>query len=167
MAKLLFVNGLGQTPSNFIGAGSTSTDLEYLQKDLSTCEQVEITEAQYVGLLTGQKVLNFAEGSVSVLDESEDYDNPTGPDVDPETGEAREKDPIPQVDKESFTTNLNYTIANIKENIEKKPNHSQITKAQECLDYLNGIDVDSLSYPHDDVNVKMFKDNKYINIRYF
>ena len=167
MAKLLFVNDLGQTISNFVGAGSTSTDLEYLHNNLSVCEQVDITEDQYVGILTGQKVLNFTDSGVSVLDEPEDYDNPTGQTIDPTTGQEKEKEPVPQVDKESFTIDLNYLIAILKERIEKKPSHSQITKAQECLDYLNGIDVDSLSYPHDDVNVKMFKDNKYINIRYF
>ena len=75
MAKLLFVNDLGQTESNFIGAGSTVTDLNYLHSDLNKCTQVEITEDQYVGLLNGQKVVNFEESDVRVLDNPEDLAN--------------------------------------------------------------------------------------------
>ncbi len=158
MAKLLFVNDLGQTISNFVGAGSTSTDLEYLHNNLSVCEQVDITEDEYVGILTGQKVLDFTESNVRVLNQPEDLANSSAEGIDN----------IPQIeDKEEFLRQLNIFKRDITKKINDKPNHSQITKAQDCLDYVNSIDVDSLSFPHDDLYVKMFNANKYINIKFF
>ena len=158
MAKLLFVNDLGQTISNFVGAGSTSTDLEYLHNNLSVCEQVDITEDEYVGILTGQKVLDFTESNVRVLNQPEDLANSSTEGIDN----------ISQIeDKEAFLRQLNIFKTDITKKINDKPNHSQITKAQDCLDYVNSIDVDSLSFPHDDLYVKMFNANKYINIKFF
>ena len=168
MAKLLFVNDLGQTESNFIGAGSTVTDLNYLHSDLNKCTQVEITEDQYVGLLNGQKVVNFEESDVRVLDNPEDLANSgSGENLTQEQVLSGEISNIPQVDKETFVRDLNIFKKDITQKINDKPNHSQIAKAQDSLDYVNSIDVDSLSFPHDDLVVKMFKANKYINIKFF
>jgi hypothetical protein len=51
--------------------------------------------------------------------------------------------------------------------MDKRPNHSKISDAQDTLNFINNIDTSALTYPTKSIQDVLRENNKYIDLRYF
>ena len=140
MAKLFFTKGVDLDLTTLLRAVKTDQDADYLLGDhtiTSTTIEKEISDADYDSFFNGTKDISIENNLPVFVDAQHD---------------------TRQLDEETFTAEYNRYKKALEYQISIKPNHSQITKAQACLAFLNTIDVSNLSYPTDNFEKKL-KDN--------
>jgi hypothetical protein len=71
------------------------------------------------------------------------------------------------VNKEVFTNELENFKSHLRDALAVKTNHSKKTEANEIMEYLNSIDVESLTYPTVHLPQKMRDDNKFMALNAF
>ena len=151
MAKLIFKNvaEIPVHPGSLIGGGSTDQDLTYIHRGFEHLYSMfDITQDEYDGLFINTKTTTIVDGIPSVIDE------PGG-----------EVDMLP--DETVYETHLTRYKKRLEEKMEKKPNHSKISMAQDTLNFLNTIDISSLTFPTKSPTEVLRENNKYIDLGFF
>ena len=157
MAKLFFMkdvdlslfNGKSDSPTSFIRAVKTDADADYVLGDHTKENTVmvkDISDDEYDNFFNGTKSLTI-ENSLPVF-----VDTPADP---------------RQVDQSQFTTDYDRYKQALEKSINAQPNHSQIVKAQACLTFLNSMDLNSFSYPSDQVQKYLIDNNTYARLLAF
>ena len=151
MAKLIFYSGTISNTTTFRGAGATDTDINYIINEpisAGTSQTFDITQAQYDGLFDGSKTLELINGVPTVVD--------TPVDTTIQTNSA-----------DMFSSTLNDYKKHLNNLIENKPNHSKISQANACKDFLETVDVSTLTFPGDCLEKILKDNNKYIQLSVF
>ena len=151
MAKLVFKNAaeIPIHPGSLIGGGSTDQDLTYIHRGFEHLYSMfDITQAEYDGLFINTKTTTIIDGVPSLVDES-----------------SVEDDMLP--DETTYQARLTGYKERLEQKIAKKPNHSKISMAQDTLNFLNSIDVSSLTFPTKSPEDVLRENNKYIDLGFF
>lgn len=139
MAKLFFSkSNIGDNiePMGCLHATKTATDENYIHGKESLT-MVEISDANYDNFFDGTSKIECNDNNVTFVPNTID--------------ETQESEEVYKNDYGTFKSMLEAKIA-------YKTNHSKITEAQACLNYLNTVDVESLTYPRKPLR-KELKDN--------
>tara|TARA_Y100000114_G_C11717784_1_gene306882 strand:- start:517 stop:972 length:456 start_codon:yes stop_codon:yes gene_type:complete len=151
MAKLIFKN-TNEIPlhhGSLVGAGSTDQDLSYIHHGAEHLYSMfDITQAEYDGLFNDTKKLTIVDNLPSVVDE------------DPIEDHMMESE-------ETYMLYLNQFKLGLQRKMDKRPNHSKISDAQDTLNFINNIDTSALTYPTKSIQDVLRENNKYIDLRYF
>ena len=149
MAKLIFSNVDNISYEVCIGACSTDQDLTYLIGDLNKINEYksfDITEDEYDGLFDGSKSYEISNNAPVIIDHT----------MSTET-----------VSEDEFKTQYDNFKKNLEDKVAHRVNHSKIAEAQSCLNYLNSLDLSSLSYPHSNLFKKLRDENKFVSLSAF
>jgi hypothetical protein len=146
MAHIVFKNETGTPKSyeSFIAVSKTDEDLLLINKSNPiTVQTVDITDAEYDALLDGSKELRIENESVSFVDPPEN--------TELQTSHAK------------FQANIDEYRDRLNKAISKKPTHSQISKLQEALTFVNSLDASSYTYPTTSLYNRCREAGKWIN----
>ena len=149
MAKLIFGNVDNISYEVSVGACSTDQDLTYLIGDsnkINEYKSFDITEDEYDGLFDGSKSYEISNNAPVIIDHT----------MSTET-----------VSEEEFKNQYDNYKQALGDKIEHRVSHSKISEAQSCLNYLNSLDLSSLSYPHVNLFKKLKDENKYVGLAAF
>ena len=150
MAKLIFKN-TSEVPlhhGSLVGAGSTDEDLQYIHHgNTNLYSMFDITQAEYDGLVNGTKKITIVDNVASIIDEDPIEDN--------------------MMQNENVYMNyFNQMKKGLEKKINKRPNQSKISMAQDALNFINNIDTSALTYPTKSIQDVLRENNKYIDCRY-
>tara|TARA_A100001391_G_scaffold136488_1_gene95224 strand:- start:497 stop:952 length:456 start_codon:yes stop_codon:yes gene_type:complete len=150
MAKLIFKN-TSEVPlhhGSLVGAGSTDEDLHYIHHgNANLYSMFDITQAEYDGLVNGTKKITIVDNVASIIDEDPIEDN--------------------MMDNEDvYMDYFNQMKQGLEKKINKRPNQSKISMAQDALNFINNIDTSALTYPTKSIQDVLRENNKYIDFRY-
>lgn len=143
MAKVWFVNS--KNTSNFVAATKTATDEGYLHSR-STLLSIDITDAEFDSFANGSKTFTCVDGTLTWSDYSPSSDT---------------------VSREVYERELKYMKEAVDSKIAVKTNHSKITEFTALKTYLDGIDLDSKTYPTKNLNKEILDNNKFVDLRAF
>ena len=148
MAKIVFRNVDTLELGDLIGYAKTDTDLEYKTRGYNHLYKIfDITDSEYEDVFNGVKELALSNNTPTLVEV---------PIIDDGT-----------ISKEKFTEELESFKAQLREALASKTNHSKKTEANEIMEYLDSIDVESLTYPTVRLHKKMRDDNKLISLNAF
>jgi hypothetical protein len=148
MAYIVFKNEQGTPKSyeSFIAAAKTDEDLLLINKSNPiTVQTVDITDAEYDAFLDGSKELRVENESVSFVDP-------------PENTELQTSHAKLQANLDEYKDRLNHAMS-------KKPTHSQTSKLQEALTFVNSLDASSYTYPTTSLYNRCREAGKWINFQ--
>ena len=148
MAKLYFKSDVDISANSKIGISTNDIERDYLigsASALHTVRVFEITDLEYEGLINGTKHLSYENNSYTINNTS-----PISNEVDNT--------------KDMMESAINVCLQRIDTLIEQKPNHSKINSLNELKTFVESIDVDSLTYPHVNLDKHLLNNNKYIDL---
>lgn len=148
MAKLFFNQSIQD--GHLVGAAKTQQDIEYLIGDRESGYVVHsITDTEFDNLINGTTSIVYENNTVVLRDEVKNRNEET-------VTLSALANSLP-ADK-SRLTSFKERCEEVKR---KKPNHSQITKINDALTYLNTLDEDNLT---ESIIKSLLDNNKYIAI---
>jgi hypothetical protein len=148
MAQIVFRNIDTLELGDLIGYAKTDTDLEYITRGYNHLYKIfDITDSEYEDVFNGVKEVEISNITPTLV---------TLPITDEGT-----------VNKEVFTNELENFKSHLRDALAVKTNHSKKTEANEIMEYLNSIDVESLTYPTVHLPQKMRDDNKFMALNAF
>jgi len=148
MAKIVFTNVDTLDLGHLIGYAKTDTDLEYKTRGYNHLYKIfDITDSEYEDVFNGVKELALSNNTPTLV---------AVPIRDDGT-----------ISKEQFTEQLENFKFQLRDALASKTNHSKKTEANEIMEYLDSIDVESLTYPTVHLQQKMKDDNKLMALNAF
>ena len=150
MAKLIF-NKDHVNAGGIIGGAYNDAEINKLIGSidaLHTYTAFDITNDQHDGLIKGTKTMSIVN-NVPVI-------NDTTIDV----GDML-------VDRAELETNIGLFKSYLSNALNKKETHTQANYIQSVLDFINAIDLDSLTYPTASLENYLLNNNKYVNLKFF
>ena len=151
MAKIVFRNVENLQVGDLVGFAKTDVDLEYLTRGQDNLYKIfDVSDEDYDAVVEGTKEFDH-----------ENFSNNTP------TIRVRPTQEASSISREDFEKEINYRIHELTQRIEGRPNHSQIEKARQSLEYLISIDLDSLTYPTSGIEFKLKENNKLFNFNVF
>jgi hypothetical protein len=145
MAYLVFKSDEIKTETTFIRAAKTDGDLEIIhQGHPEQVSVVNITDEEYDAFLNGSKELAVNDENCSFVDHGEEDQSASQEKMQIQIDEYREK---------------------LVKYIDRKSNHSQISKLTGSLDFITNLDASSFTYPTDSLNDICRAAGKYVNFK--
>ena len=147
MAKLFFSTtpGIDIEPSGCVHATKTEVDESYIHgKESYTV--IEVSDADYDNFFDGTSTIQCNGNDVSFVANN--------------IVETQEDEEEYKADLELFKSMLTNKIA-------YKTNHSKKAEAQACLDYLNSVDVDNLTFPRKPLRKELKENGVFVAFKLF
>ena len=153
MAYLVFKSDVAiKHPTSLIRAAKTESDVQLIHGgNTQTVSLVEIPDEQYDSLLKFDINLTGMDGDTPIFETVTTY-------AEGETPSGL------LTNKENFEQQLNDYKEVLVHRLNRRPTHSQIGKVTSAIDYLTNLDLDSLTYPSEQLEPHLRRVGKYIHV---
>jgi|TARA_R100000149_G_C5861387_1_gene127234 hypothetical protein len=153
MAYLVFKSDVAiKHPTSLIRAAKTESDVQLIHGgNTQTVSLVEISDEQYDSLLKFDINLTGMDGDTPIFEDVVTY-------AEGETPEEL------LTNKENFQQQVDQYKEVLVHRLNRRPTHSQIGKVTSAIDYLTNLDLDSLTYPSEQMEPHLRRVGKYVHL---
>jgi hypothetical protein len=153
MAYLVFKSDVAiKHPTSLIRAAKTESDVQLIHGgNTQTVSLVEIPDEQYDSLLKFDINLTGMDGDTPIFEDVVTY-------AEGETPEEL------LTNKENFQQQVDQYKELLVHCLNRRSTHSQIGKVTSAIDYLTNLDLDSLTYPSEQMEPHLRRVGKYVHL---
>jgi|TARA_R100001163_G_C5011084_1_gene156979 predicted protein tyrosine phosphatase len=153
MAYLVFKSDVAiKHPTSLIRAAKTESDVQLIHGgNTQTVSLVEISDEQYDSLLKFDINLTGMDGDTPIFEDVVTY-------AEGETPEEL------LTNKENFQQQVDQYKELLVHCLNRRSTHSQIGKVTSAIDYLTNLDLDSLTYPSEQMEPHLRRVGKYVHL---
>jgi len=153
MAYLVFKSDVAiKHPTSLIRAAKTESDVQLIHGgNTQTVSLVEISDEQYDSLLKFDINLTGMDGDTPIFADVVTY-------AEGETPEEL------LTNKENFQQQVDQYKELLVHCLNRRSTHSQIGKVTSAIDYLTNLDLDSLTYPSEQMEPHLRRVGKYVHL---